>query len=233
MGSPSVKPAAIREEFARAGDWIYFDHASTGYYPARTVAAIHEYATRAADPISYDTAANEQLRQSTREQVARLTGAEPDNVAFTSSLSEAMNLFANGMSWSPGDNVIVPGGEFPSVTCTFVNIRKRYGVELRRIPRDGAGRTDLDAIVSAIDGNTRAIAISHVEWADGNRNDIADHPGEDELNLWCRERLSAYKCPKTYEFVADLPRTEAGKIRRSALAAERSESTDAAVPADD
>ena len=51
--------------------------------------------------------------------------------------------------------------------------------------------------------------------------DIDTHPSDAELNAWCRERLSAYKCPKTYEFIGELPRNEAGKIRRSALAAER------------
>ena len=37
----------------------------------------------------------------------------------------------------------------------------------------------------------------------------------------CRARLASYKVPKSYEFLAALPRTEAGKIRRSALATER------------
>jgi bile acid-coenzyme A ligase len=44
-----------------------------------------------------------------------------------------------------------------------------------------------------------------------------------ELDAHCRSRLAAYKRPKSYEFVPELPRNEAGKIRRSALAAERAE----------
>ena len=165
--------ASLRDEFSGAGSWLYFDHASTGYYPQRTVDAIARYARQAANPIAYDTDSNEQLRQATREQVARLTGVGTNCVAFTSSLSEAMNLFANGLSWSDGDNVVIPAGEFPSVTYTYVNIRKRYGIELRRAPSDGQGRTDLQGIIAAMDGNTRAVALSHIEWADGYRNDIA------------------------------------------------------------
>ena len=42
-----------------------------------------------------------------------------------------------------------------------------------------------------------------------------------ELDAHCRERLTSYKVPKTYEFIAELPGNEAGKIRRSALVAER------------
>jgi bile acid-coenzyme A ligase len=46
-------------------------------------------------------------------------------------------------------------------------------------------------------------------------------PRAAELDAHCRERLTSYKVPKTYEFVSALPRNEAGKIRRSALVAER------------
>jgi long-chain acyl-CoA synthetase len=35
---------------------------------------------------------------------------------------------------------------------------------------------------------------------------------ESELIAFCRERLAAYKCPRSVDFRADLPRTEAGKL---------------------
>jgi len=43
----------------------------------------------------------------------------------------------------------------------------------------------------------------------------------DELDSFCRERLTAYKAPKTYEFCQVFPRDNSGKIRRSALRSER------------
>ena len=43
----------------------------------------------------------------------------------------------------------------------------------------------------------------------------------DELDSFCRERLTAYKAPKTYEFCQVFPRDSSGKIRRSALRSER------------
>jgi len=49
-------------------------------------------------------------------------------------------------------------------------------------------------------------------------------PEPDALLLHCRERLAAYKRPKTLEFVAKLPRTDAGKLNRAALVAERTPS---------
>ena len=51
--------------------------------------------------------------------------------------------------------------------------------------------------------------------------DPAEPPSEAALDAHCRQVLAAYKCPKTYEFVVELPRNAAGKIRRSSLIEER------------
>lgn len=51
-------------------------------------------------------------------------------------------------------------------------------------------------------------------------------PGADELRAHCKQRLAAYKVPKSFELVEALPRSAAGKINRSALAAERSGEAD-------
>lgn len=39
----------------------------------------------------------------------------------------------------------------------------------------------------------------------------------EELTVYCRERLAAYKCPKTYELVDALPRNAMGKLDKRAL----------------
>lgn len=46
-------------------------------------------------------------------------------------------------------------------------------------------------------------------------------PDIQTLNLRCREHLMSYKVPKSYDFVEELPRNNAGKLRRSALIQER------------
>ena len=40
---------------------------------------------------------------------------------------------------------------------------------------------------------------------------------EDELAVFCRDRLARYKCPEVVEFVESLPHTSSGKLRRAAL----------------
>lgn len=52
-------------------------------------------------------------------------------------------------------------------------------------------------------------------------NDPDDPPEIEELDLMCRDHLSRYKTPRSYEFLEQLPRNQAGKIRRSSLRDER------------
>jgi bile acid-coenzyme A ligase len=53
--------------------------------------------------------------------------------------------------------------------------------------------------------------------------DLAHPPTVADLDAHCRERLAAYKRPKTYELVDALPRSDAGKINRGRVMAEREE----------
>ena len=52
-------------------------------------------------------------------------------------------------------------------------------------------------------------------------SDPAHPPSDDELRAFCKERLAAYKVPKTFEIVDRVPRTEAGKLNRRVLGQER------------
>jgi len=40
---------------------------------------------------------------------------------------------------------------------------------------------------------------------------------EDTLIAHCRERISSYKCPRSVEFVPELPKSGAGKILKRTL----------------
>jgi len=49
---------------------------------------------------------------------------------------------------------------------------------------------------------------------------LGDEAGDamaQELRNFTRERLAAYKCPKSFHFVAELPKTASGKIQRFKL----------------
>ena len=50
------------------------------------------------------------------------------------------------------------------------------------------------------------------------RDMAAAGPGlADELIAYCRDRLAHYKCPRTVDFMAELPRSPSGKLYKRVL----------------
>ncbi|CAN5695560.1 aminotransferase class V-fold PLP-dependent enzyme [soil metagenome] len=179
--STTVDVTAYRREFPLTNDWSYLNHAAHGPFPARTIEAVKQYAESWGSPpdVAGDYSAN--LVREVKEGVAELAGGRSDNVAFVGSLADGMNLLGNGLDWKEGDNVLIPGHEFPSVVYPFLNLQRK-GVEIRFIDQNDQGRTDIGLFEAAMDDNTRAVAISHIEWQDGYRNDLK------ALGDICRER---------------------------------------------
>lgn len=69
------------------------------------------------------------------------------------------------------------------------------------------------------------IGLPHPDWGQAVHAIVQLRTGasvtEDQLRTFMRDQLASYKLPKTYELVDRVPRDEAGKLRRSALLAER------------
>jgi cysteine desulfurase/selenocysteine lyase len=171
----------FRAEFPVTEQWSYLNHAAIGPYPTRTVEALKAFADLFADTPSFLRSERDDLTQETAMLIGELAGAAPEMVAFVPSLADGMNVFANGIDWRDGDNVLIPVDEFPSVVYPFLNLSYK-GVSVRFVEKDAEGRTDPARIEAAIDGRTRAVALSHVEFMDGYRNDLGLLAGI------CRER---------------------------------------------
>jgi fatty-acyl-CoA synthase len=67
------------------------------------------------------------------------------------------------------------------------------------------------------------VAAVHPKWGEVGRAFIQlasgkTRPEPETLDAFCRSRLAAYKVPKSFEFVADFPRTAAGKVQKHLLA---------------
>ncbi len=179
--STTVDVTAYREEFPVTSEWSYLNHAAWGPFPTRTIEAVQRYAASWGSPPSVAKDYSSSVIRDVKEGVAELAGGKPDNVAFVGCLADGMNLLGNGVDWKSGDNVLIPAHEFPSVVYPFLNLQRK-GVEVRFIEQNADGRTDLGLFEAAMDERTRAVAISHIEWQDGYRNDLK------ALGSLCRDR---------------------------------------------
>jgi selenocysteine lyase/cysteine desulfurase len=108
--------------------------------------------------------------EAVRGQVARLLGAEPDEIAFVRNTGEGLCLIAAQIDWRPGDEVLCFGGEYRSVVHAFQGMVHR-GVEVRiAAPQDG--RVTPQLVASQLGDRTRAVALSWVRYDNGARADL-------------------------------------------------------------
>ena len=116
----------------------------------------------------------------TRGLFARLINAASSEICFTSNTSEGLSMVAAGLSWKPGDKVIVPVPDFPSNVYPWVNL-ERFGVEVCFLQKT-EGRFDVSDIKAMLRPGTRLITASSTDFTTGFRCDL------EELGEFCRQK---------------------------------------------
>lgn len=107
---------------------------------------------------------------SIKERIARLIGAKRSEIAFIKNTTEGLGFVANGFPWKAGDNVIIADIEYPSNVYCWVKLAK-LGVEVRWV-KNRQGRIGVDDIRDLMDGRTRIVSLSAVQFSNGYRQDL-------------------------------------------------------------
>lgn len=109
-----------------------------------------------------------------RERVAAALGAAPDEVVFTSGGTEANHLAVVGRALAArGHRVLVSAVEHRSVLGA-ASLAEDLGNPMERIPVDGDGRIDLDALAEAL-GRGPAAVVS-VQWVNNELGTLQPLP---------------------------------------------------------
>ena len=102
-----------------------------------------------------------------RENIARLIGGKPEEIALTSGASAGASAVAYALKWNPGDEVIVARGEFPLQYTTWFPMKEREGLEVKIVaPRERF--ISADDLIAAMTPRTRVISVSLVRYDDGS-----------------------------------------------------------------
>jgi len=160
-----------RKLFPGTEDQVYLNASLNGLLPvtARDAAMAHLEKRVMGRAVKEDLHAQ---AERVRGHVARLLNAEPDEIAITKNVSEGLNIFAAGIDWKPGDNVVFcPELEHPNNVFLWYNLRQTRGVEIREIPPED-GHVPVARMVEAMDDRTRVVTASHVTFSPGFITDI-------------------------------------------------------------
>lgn len=118
--------------------------------------------------------------QRLRRALARLLGAEVEQIVLANSASYGLHLIANGYPWKEGDEALVVHGDFPSCVLPWLGLRSR-GVHTREV----AGRDPLPSpgeLDDAIGPRTRVFCCTWVHSFSGWTADL------EGLGTVCRDR---------------------------------------------
>jgi selenocysteine lyase/cysteine desulfurase len=135
------------------------------------------------------------VQQHLREAGAELLGVQAGDVSLVTCTSAGLEVVALGFPWSPGDEVLIPAGEFPSNRLPWLALAGR-GVRCREIelwegqarglpPPAGLGDAPERRLAEAIGPATRIVAVSWVRFQDGLMLDLG------ALGRACRGRGAA------------------------------------------
>jgi len=107
-----------------------------------------------------------------KNRFARLVNiADPDRIALIPSVSYGIANVANNVQLEKGQKIVMVEEQFPSNYYSWKRLAGRYGGHVQMVQKDSAHQWN-QAILDAIDENTRLVALAHVHWADGTLFDL-------------------------------------------------------------
>jgi selenocysteine lyase/cysteine desulfurase len=174
--------ALRRDEFPLTEEHIYFNNASIAPLPQRTKRAMEEAtAGLAQHPGHFFHEKGMAMMEGLYQSLVKLLNADsPEEIAPITTTSAGINAVAQAIPWEAGDNLAFCEWEFPSNAYPWISL-ERDGVEARRVTAVDGGLT-LSELEKVVDGNTRLVAASAVQFFSGHRTDLQ------AIGDFCRER---------------------------------------------
>ena len=172
--------SSLRKLFPVTERYVYLDHAGVAPISARVRDAVASVAAQSAAEGAFGYPGWSQRIDAVRSICGNLLHAKRDEIAFVRSTSHGLSLVASGLEWKQGDNVVFCEKDFPSNIFPWERL-ERKGVETRKV-QNRDGRISLADIEVQLDGRTRLVAVSSVQFVSGSRLDLQ------ELGALCRKR---------------------------------------------
>jgi cysteine desulfurase family protein len=157
----------------------YLDNAATSFpKPEGVYAALDRFARHTlANPGRSGhrmALASEHALSDARHRLNRFfAGRSPDRWAFTLNGTDALNMAFKG-TLNDGDHVVTTDLEHNSVSRPLVALAEAGRVTLTRVPADGGGTVDPDAVRAAITPRTRLVALTHASNVLGTVQPVAE-----------------------------------------------------------
>ena len=173
------------DAFPILAKWDFFNHAGVCPLPRAAADAFRAYASQA-ETDAYLGGTWYKDIEKLRVLSAQLLNCHRDEIAFIKNTGEGLSIVASGIDFCPGDRIVTTAVEYPANIYPWMEQARRHQCELVMVPEetDSEGRraVPLDKILAeAAHPRTKLVTLSHVEFASGQRLDIAS------VGRFCRQ----------------------------------------------
>ena len=156
-----------REAFPICREKIFMAHAAVTALPRVVANAVIQYAEESANDFENFAALLKSI-QETRAAAAILIGSSPEEIALIGPTSLGLSLFANGIDWRPGDEVVCYLDDYPANVYPWLNLQSR-GVLIRFLHPAEIGALTPELVADALTSKTRLVALASCNFLSGYR----------------------------------------------------------------
>ena len=153
---------SISEEFQT--DKTYLNNASVSVMPKVSIEKMKQFLIDYSE-MGPDSPESEifikELWENTRKSIAKVVKCNPDEIIITQSVTDGINIVANGMKFEDNSNIVIRGGEHEHHANYFpwLKLGKRINVQSLQIDKNGGfSNSDLKKL---LDEKTKLVALSH------------------------------------------------------------------------
>ena len=153
---------SISEEFQT--DKTYLNNASVSVMPKTSIEAMKQFLIDYSE-MGPDSPESEifikRLWEKTRTSIAKVVKCNPDEIIITQSVTDGINIVANGMKFENDSNIIIRGGEHEHHANYFPWLKLQKKIDVRSLPVDENGGFEYSDLKKVLDEKTKLVALSH------------------------------------------------------------------------
>ena len=153
---------SISEEFQT--DKTYLNNASVSVMPKTSIEAMKQFLIDYSE-MGPDSPESEifikGLWEKTRTSIAKVVKCNPDEIIITQSVTDGINIVANGMKFENDSNIIIRGGEHEHHANYFPWLKLQKKIDVRSLPVDENGGFEYSDLKKVLDEKTKLVALSH------------------------------------------------------------------------
>lgn len=156
--------SALRADTTGVQHVVHLNNAGAALMPAPVVETITSYIALEAELGGYEAA---ELRRDTIRgfytATAELLGTNPENIAATSSATDAYARALSAIPFQRGDVILTTINDYVSNQIAFLSLQKRFGITIVRADDDPKGGVSVEDMAAKIQSlNPRLVAVTHV-----------------------------------------------------------------------